>query len=56
MPGLVTVKLRRINVERRQGHLDEAARLYEEVLQQASDLEVGSFYAVRYARFLAKVM
>lgn len=55
VPGIAIVKLRRINVERRQGHLENACMIYKEAMDETGDEEARSFYAIRYARFLAKV-
>ena len=55
MPGIVMVKLRRINLERRRGNLDASAALYEEAMNESSDQEKATFFAIRYSRLLAKV-
>jgi len=49
------VKLRRINLERRRGNFDAVATLYEEAINETSDQELSTFFAIRYSRFLAKV-
>ncbi|EDO33251.1 predicted protein, partial [Nematostella vectensis] len=56
VPGLVSVKLRRVSLERRANNLEKAAELFEEAVGESSEQETKSFYAVRYARFLAKIM
>ena len=55
VPGIIIVKLRRINLERRRGNFDAVAALYEEAIVETSDQELATFFAIRYARFLAKV-
>lgn len=49
------IKLRRINLERRQGHYENACMVYQEAMDETADEEARSFYAIRYARFLSKV-
>ena len=55
VPGIIMVKLRRINLERRRGNTDAVSGLYEEAMIETSDQELATFFAIRYARFLAKV-
>jgi pre-mRNA-processing factor 39 len=56
VPDLAIVKLRRINLERRRGDFEKATTIYEEAIEGTTDNAVKSFYAVRYSRFLAKVL
>ena len=56
VPGIIVVKLRRINLERRRGNINAVSALYEEAMIETSDQELGTFFAVRYARFLSKVL
>ncbi|KAM7443644.1 PRP39 pre-mRNA processing factor39 [Porites harrisoni] len=56
VPGIIMVKLRRINLERRRGNTDAVSGLYEEAMIETSDQELATFFAIRYARFLAKVL
>lgn len=55
VPGLAMVKLRMIGLLRRQGNFPKVEELYEELATSSSDAEICSFYAVKYARYLAKV-
>ena len=55
VPGIIMVKLRRINLERRRQNFDAVAALYEEAMIETSDQELATFFAVRYSRFLSKV-
>ena len=55
VPGIIMVKLRRINLERRRKHFDVVVTLYEEAMVETSDQELATFFAIRYSRFLAKV-
>jgi len=55
LPGIIMVKLRRINLERRRGNFDAVATLYEEAINETSDQELSTFFAISYSRFLAKV-
>ena len=55
VPGLTVVKIRRINLERRRGSFENTSLIYQEAMEETADDEARSFYAVRYARFLAKV-
>ncbi|KAK3741774.1 hypothetical protein QZH41_011386, partial [Actinostola sp. cb2023] len=56
VPGLTVVKIRRINLERRRGSFENTSLIYQEAMEETADDEARSFYAVRYARFLAKVL
>lgn len=56
VPGIIMVKLRRINLERRRQNFDAVAALYEEAIIETSDQELATFFAIRYSRFLSKIM
>ncbi|XP_078351980.1 pre-mRNA-processing factor 39-like isoform X1 [Oculina patagonica] len=56
VPGIIMVKLKRINIERRRGNSEGTSALYEEAMNETSDQELATFFAIRYSRFLAKVM
>ena len=53
--GLAMVQCRRIGLRRRQGHFREAQDLYEKCIDESEDVSVGSFYSIKYARYLSKV-
>ena len=55
VPGLALVALRRISMERRHGNFETIEELYNKYMKEAEDKDVKSFYAVKYARYLAKV-
>ena len=55
VPGLAMVQCRRIGLRRRQGHFKEAQDLYQKCVDEAEDVSVGSFYSIKYARYLSKV-
>ena len=55
MPGIIMVKLKRINLERRRGNFEGTSALYEEAMNETSDQELATFFAIRYSRFLSKV-
>lgn len=55
VPGIIMVKLRRINLGRRRKHFDVVVTLYQEAMVETSDQELATFFAIRYSRFLAKV-
>ncbi|RVE55856.1 hypothetical protein OJAV_G00230320 [Oryzias javanicus] len=55
IPGLAMVRLRRVNLERRHGNLEEAETLLKEALEQGRDVTEMSFYAVKLARHVMKV-
>ncbi|XP_056383006.1 pre-mRNA-processing factor 39-like isoform X2 [Hyla sarda] len=54
LPGVVMVRLRRVNFERRNGNLQEAERLLREAAQNSSGSEMA-FYTVKLARLLLKL-
>lgn len=56
VPGIIIVKLKRVNLERRRGNFEVTCTLYEETMNETSDQELATFFAIRYSRFLAKVM
>ncbi|XP_067831781.1 pre-mRNA-processing factor 39-like isoform X2 [Heptranchias perlo] len=55
VPGLAMVLLRRVNLERRCGDLDQAEALLREAIEQHRDTALGSFFSVKLARQLLKV-
>ncbi|XP_044026236.1 pre-mRNA-processing factor 39 isoform X2 [Siniperca chuatsi] len=55
VPGLATVRLRRVSLERRHGNLEEAEALLREAMESAKNATETSFYAVKLARQLMKV-
>ena len=55
VPGIIMVKLKRINLERRRKNFDVVSSLYEEAINETSDQELATFFSIRYSRFLAKV-
>ena len=50
-PGLVNVLLKRVNLERRRGRIEEACKLYEAAIA-AAKTATASDLAVKYSRFL----
>ena len=56
VPGLAMVQCRRIGLRRRQGQFKEAQDLYQKCIDEAEDVAVGSFYSIKYARYLSKVI
>ncbi|XP_047658217.1 pre-mRNA-processing factor 39 isoform X2 [Tachysurus fulvidraco] len=56
MPGLAVVRLRRVGLERRTGHLDKAESLLKESLEENKDKpHLHAFYSIKLARFLHKI-
>ncbi|XP_073514680.1 pre-mRNA-processing factor 39-like isoform X2 [Phyllobates terribilis] len=55
LPGVVLVRLRRVNFERRNGNLQEAERLLREAVQISGRPGVAAFYTVKLARLLLKL-
>lgn len=56
MPGLAVVRLRRVGLERRTGHLDKAELLLKESLEENKDKpHLHAFYSIKLARFLHKI-
>lgn len=56
VPGLVHVKLCRVNFERRCNDFQNACAIYEQAIAECSDTQLISFYSVKYSRFLTKVI
>ncbi|XP_064599898.1 pre-mRNA-processing factor 39-like [Liolophura sinensis] len=56
LPKLAMVRLRRISLERRRGNYPEVEQIYRESIEEAPSLEVHSFFALKYARYLSKVL
>lgn len=56
VPGLTMLRIKRINLERRCGNNDKVMELYEESIQQSESEEIVSFFAIKYSRFLTRVM
>ena len=50
-PGLVNVLLKRVNLERRRGRIEEACKLYEAAIK-AAKTATASDLAVKYSRYL----
>ncbi|XP_067877610.1 pre-mRNA-processing factor 39-like [Heterodontus francisci] len=55
VPGLAMVLLRRVSLERRCGHLDQAEALLREAIEQHRDTALASFFSIKLARQLLKV-
>ncbi|XP_072345519.1 uncharacterized protein [Scyliorhinus torazame] len=55
VPGLAMVLLRRVSLERRCGHLEQAEELLREAIEQHRDTALASFFAIKLARQLLKV-
>lgn len=56
MPGLAMVRLRRVGIERRTGHLDKAQSLLKEAVEENKDKpHLHAFYSIKLARFLHKL-
>lgn len=56
LPNLLQVAYRRINLERRRGDLEKACVLYENYISNSKNRTIANNIAVKYARFLCKVM
>ncbi|KAJ8308137.1 hypothetical protein KUTeg_013011 [Tegillarca granosa] len=56
VPGLVMVSMRRISLERRQGNNEDADALFHDYIENAKKPEIGSFFSVKFARYLFKVV
>ena len=54
--GLAMVALRRISLERRQGNFTQTENLYRAAITAAKKQDVKSFYTIKYARYLSKVV
>ncbi|XP_026104510.1 pre-mRNA-processing factor 39-like isoform X2 [Carassius auratus] len=55
VPGLATVRMRRVSLERRHGHMEEAEALLTDAISNGKNSSEASFYAVKLARQLLKV-
>ncbi|KAK3535871.1 hypothetical protein QTP70_021169 [Hemibagrus guttatus] len=56
MPGLAMVRLRRVGLERRTGHLDKAESLLKEAVEENKNKpHLHAFYSIKLARFLHKL-
>jgi len=51
-PELISLILRRINLERRRGNHEKVSELYEAAIKAAPNKSVGSDLSVKYARYL----
>jgi len=51
-PQLVSLQLRRVNLERRRGNTQEASNLYEAAIKAASEQNVATDLSIKFARFL----
>uniref|UniRef100_A0A671T5B4 Pre-mRNA-processing factor 39 n=1 Tax=Sinocyclocheilus anshuiensis TaxID=1608454 RepID=A0A671T5B4_9TELE len=55
VPGLATLRMRRVSLERRHGNMDEAEALLRDGITNGKNSSEASFYAVKLARQLVKV-
>ncbi|XP_017329710.1 pre-mRNA-processing factor 39 [Ictalurus punctatus] len=56
MPGLAMVRLRRVALERRAGHLEKAESLLKEAVEENKDKPyLHAFYSIKLARFFHKL-
>ncbi|KAJ8288795.1 hypothetical protein COCON_G00014540 [Conger conger] len=55
VPGLAMVRLRRVNLERRHGNLEESASLLQDAITNGKNVSESSFYSIKLARHLFKV-
>ncbi|KAJ8341638.1 hypothetical protein SKAU_G00339290 [Synaphobranchus kaupii] len=55
VPGLAMVRLRRVNLERRHGNLEESASLLQDAIANGKNISESSFYSIKLARHLFKV-
>ncbi|XP_040267571.1 pre-mRNA-processing factor 39 isoform X1 [Bufo bufo] len=53
--GLATVRLRRVNLERRHGNMKEAEELLTEAMKNSKATHELSFYSIKLARFYFKI-
>lgn len=51
-PQLMSIQLRRINLERRRDNIEEVHRLYKHCIKEAKSVSVSSELSIKYARFL----
>lgn len=56
VPGMVMVAMRRISLERRIGDKEKTEMLFQEYIDKAGIKNVRAFYAIKYARYLFKVV
>ena len=56
IPGLLMAAMRHISIERRRGNFDAVDVQYRKYIDNADSAEIRSFYSVKYARYLAKVL
>ncbi|KAH3847692.1 pre-mRNA-processing factor 39-like [Dreissena polymorpha] len=56
LPGMVMVAMRRISLERRIGNREKTEMLFQEYIDKATDMNVRTFYVIKYARYLFKVL
>lgn len=50
------VSMRRISLERRQGNNEDADALFQDYIENAKKPEIGSFFSIKFARYLFKVI
>lgn len=55
-PNILQIAYYRINLERRRGNLNLSVELYEHHLAQAKNKNIAASIAIKYSRFLNKVM
>ena len=55
MPKLVMIQLRQITLARRRGNLEKVDQLYTKYMEEAASEKERSFFAIKRARFQAKV-
>jgi len=48
--------MRHVSIERRRGNSDAVDAQYRKYIDDADSTEVRSFYSIKYARYLAKVL
>lgn len=56
VPGLVMVNMRKISLERRKGNTAMAETLFQEYINGASQPEISSFFSIKFARYLLKII
>ena len=55
-PGLIMAAMRHVSIERRRGNSDAVDVQYRKYIDDADSTEVHSFYSIKYARYLTKVL
>ncbi|XP_028396326.1 pre-mRNA-processing factor 39-like isoform X2 [Dendronephthya gigantea] len=55
LPGLVHIKLCRANLERRSKEIPNASAIYEQAIAESTDMQLISFFSLKYAKFLTKI-